>query len=323
MDLIERIKGGITEYSPTQTINDPLLETYDIRLLMKRDDLIHPIVSGNKWRKLRHNLTAALRADHHTLLTFGGAFSNHIVATAFAAKGAGLDSIGVIRGEDDTANPTLIAAREYGMHLVFIGRDEYRNKNEDSFVRALMQQHGRFHLVPEGGANADGVRGCAEILNEVDLDFDLVCCATGTGTTLAGLALGLQRGQRAFGFPAIKGAEGMLMEVRGLMASSGLRTATGREVSPEQISLMCDFHFGGYAKVNVDLLKFIADFKERTGIGLDPVYTGKMMFGIYAMAADGRIARGTTVLTIHTGGMQGWQGMRHRGLLPSSFNMEV
>jgi len=323
MDLIERIKGGITEHSPTQVVVDPVLEQLGIKLLMKRDDLIHPIVSGNKWRKLRYNLTAALRADHHTLLTFGGAFSNHIVATAFAAKGSGLDSIGIIRGEDDAENPTLKAARELGMELVFISREEYRQKDEESFIQALRQRHGRFHLVPEGGANADGVRGCAEILREVDQDFDIVCCACGTGTTLAGIGLGLQRGQKALGFPALKGAEPLVDEVKRLMDVSGLRTATGREVGPDQLSLNCEFHFGGYAKIDRELLRFIEGFKERTGVGLDPVYSGKMMYGICAMAADGRIARGTTVLGIHTGGMQGWLGMRHRGLLPPDFNTPV
>ena len=321
MDLVERIKGGITEYSATQVVADPVLERLGVKLLIKRDDLIHPVVSGNKWRKLRYNLTAALRADHHTLLTFGGAFSNHIVATAYAAKGAGLDSIGVIRGEDDAANPTLRAAREYGMELVFINREEYRQKDEESFIQSLRQRHGRFHLVPEGGANADGVQGCAEILKEVDHDFDIVCCACGTGTTLAGLGLGLQRGQKAWGFPALKGAEPMIHEVRRLMDASGLRTATGREVGQDRLSLNCEFHFGGYAKIDGDLLRFIKGFKERTGVSLDPIYTGKMMYGIYALAADGRIAQGSTVLAIHTGGMQAWLGMRHRGLVPPDFNM--
>jgi 1-aminocyclopropane-1-carboxylate deaminase len=175
--------------SPLQVVNDPELKDSGIRLLIKRDDLIHEHISGNKWRKLKYNLREAAGQNHHTLLTFGGAYSNHVAATAFAAKKAGLSSIGVIRGEEDLTNPTCKFARENGMHLHFVSREDYRRKNDDDFIDELEEKFGRFFLIPEGGANGLGVRGCAEILPEVEEDFEVVCCAAGTGTTLAGLAL--------------------------------------------------------------------------------------------------------------------------------------
>ena len=296
--------------SLVQKVIDPELKGSGIRLLIKRDDQIHEHISGNKWRKLKYNLREAAEQNHHTLLTFGGAYSNHIAATAFAAQKAGLSSIGVIRGEDDHTNPTLAFAREHGVQLHFVSREDYRRKTDEGFINELEQQFGRFFLVPEGGANGLGVRGCAEILTEVEEDFDVVCCAAGTGTTLAGLALTLQENQRLLGFPALKGGEFLEEEVVRLIADSGLRP-------PSIINhqLITDYHFGGYAKMKPELLDFIQGFTERTGIPLDPIYTGKMMFGIYDMIEKGNFVAGNTVLAVHTGGLQGWKGMQHRGLV--------
>ena len=300
--------------SPVQEVNDPELKDSGIRLLIKRDDLIHEHISGNKWRKLKYNLREAAEQNHHTLLTFGGAYSNHIAATAFAAQKSGLSSIGVIRGEDDATNPTLKFARDHRMQLHFVSREDYRRKNDGDFIDGLEEKFGRFFLVREGGANGLGVRGCAEILSEVEEDFDVVCCAAGTGTTLAGLALSLP--VRAYGrtpllgFPALKGGEFLNDEVKRLMEESRLRLP-----STVNFQLITDYHFGGYAKMKPELLDFINGFQERTGIPLDPVYTGKMMFGIYDMIRSGWFKKGTTVLAIHTGGLQGWLGMKHRGLV--------
>lgn len=304
--------------SPVQEVNDPELKDSGIRLLIKRDDLIHEHISGNKWRKLKYNLREAAEQNHHTLLTFGGAYSNHIAATAFAAQKAGLSSIGVIRGEDDATNPTLKFAREHGMQLHFVSRGTYRHLVETQCIASLQEEFGRFFIIPEGGANGLGVRGCAEILPEVEENFDVVCCAAGTGTTLAGLALSLS--VRAYGrtpllgFPALKGGEFLKEEVVRLVQGSNLEHGT------LNLELITDHHFGGYAKMTPELLEFISGFQERTGIPLDPIYTGKMMFGIYDMVRVGAyrdtpLREGTTILAIHTGGLQGWQGMRHRGLV--------
>lgn len=296
--------------SPIQEVNDSYLDEFGIRLLIKRDDLIHEHISGNKWRKLKYNLREALNQNHHSILTFGGAYSNHIAATAFACKKAGLESIGVIRGEDDPTNPTLRFARENGMQLFFVSREDYRRKTEAFFLDELETRFGRFFLVPEGGANGLGVRGCAEILTEVAQDFDLVCCAAGTGTTLAGLALTLKQGQELIGFPALKGGAFLKEEVQTLIDESALRP-----LSDINFRLETSYHFGGYAKLNPELLSFVSDFKERTEIPLDPIYTSKLMFGVYNLIESGKFPKGTTILAIHTGGLQGWHGMEHRGLI--------
>jgi 1-aminocyclopropane-1-carboxylate deaminase len=309
MVYFELMKYGQETGSPVQEVIDSELQDSGVQLLMKRDDLIHEHISGNKWRKLKYNLREAAEQNHHTLLTFGGAYSNHIAATAFAAQKAGLSSIGVIRGEDDLTNPTLQFAREHGMQLYFVSREDYRKKNGDDFIDGLEEKFGRFFLIPEGGANGLGVRGCAEILAEIEEDFDIVCCAAGTGTTLAGLALTLKENQSLLGFPALKGGEFLNGEVIRLVHESNLKHGT------LNIELITDYHFGGYAKLKPELLDFMNGFQDRTGIPLDPIYTGKMMFGVYDMVRKGNISAGTTVLAVHTGGLQGWKGMQHRGLV--------
>lgn len=311
MELIDYIKGHRDSLSPVQEVMDTVLALHGVRLLIKRDDLIHPVISGNKWRKLRHNLREAAMNDHHTVLTFGGAFSNHIAATAHACRNAGLDSIGIIRGDeltDEELNSTLCEAKNKGMELHFVSREAYRRKTEPEFLEELKTQHGRFYAVPEGGANGLGVKGCAELLPEVDEHYDVVCCAAGTGTTLAGLRISLPEGKQLLGFPALKGGEFLLDEVKRLTEESRLRITAPQAA----FSLVTDYHFGGYAKMTPELMRFIEGFQERTGIPLDPIYTGKMMFGIYDLIQKGRFEKGTTLLAIHTGGLQGWEGMRNR-----------
>lgn len=327
MDAIDYAKPYRPAGLPVQEVNDPILKDSGIRLLIKRDDLIHQHISGNKWRKLKYNLSEAVQQNHHTILTFGGAYSNHIAATAFACRKAGLESIGIIRGEDDLTNPTLNFARENDMQLHFVSREDYRKITsvgaygntpltyDDETDRAygntpLQERFGRVFLIPEGGANGLGVRGCAEILSEIEENFDVVCCAAGTGTTLAGLALTLKEHQQLMGFPALKGGGFLKEDVERLMVESGLR-----QPSTVNHKLITDYHFGGYAKVTTELLAFISGFTERTGIPLDPVYTGKMMFGIYDLIQKRFFAEGTTIFAIHTGGLQGWQGMKHRSLV--------
>jgi 1-aminocyclopropane-1-carboxylate deaminase len=311
VELIDYIKGLRDSLSPVQEVMDAVLEQHGIRVLIKRDDLIHPVISGNKWRKLRHNLREAAMNDHHTVLTFGGAFSNHIAATAHACRNAGLDSIGIIRGDElkeEDLNSTLREAKRMGMELHFVSREAYRRKTEPEFLEELKTQHGRFYAVPEGGANGLGVKGCAELLPEVDEHYDVVCCAAGTGTTLAGLRISLPEGKQLLGFPALKGGEFLLDEVARMTEESRLRIT----VPQAAFSLVTDYHFGGYAKMTPELMRFIEGFQERTGIPLDPIYTGKMMFGIYDLIQKGRFEKGTTLLAIHTGGLQGWEGIRHR-----------
>ncbi len=284
---------------PNQEVHLPELEAKQIRLFVKREDTIHPFVSGNKYRKLKYNLQEAKDQAHYSLLTFGGAYSNHIAATAYAGKEAGLKTIGVIRGEElkDTweENPTLRLAREHGMQFQFVSREAYRNKANPDFLDELMKIFGPFYLVPEGGTNALAVKGCEEILTETDTVFDVICCCVGTGGTISGLINSIEPHQTVLGFPALKG--------------NFLKQDILKFVRNENWELISEYHFGGYAKVDEGLIRFINSFKSNTGIPLDPIYTGKMMFGILDLIKKDFFKSGSQILAIHSGGLQGIQGM--------------
>ncbi|GGK09956.1 1-aminocyclopropane-1-carboxylate deaminase [Yeosuana aromativorans] len=283
------------------SINQPVLlpNKYGVELFLKREDNIHPFISGNKYRKLKYNIEEAKRLGFETLLTFGGAFSNHIAAVAFAGKEFGFKTIGIIRGDElqdkIPENPTLSFAEACGMQFKFVSRDEFRRKHSDLFVTELKQEFDDFYLLPEGGTNALAVKGCEEILTEGDKDFDYVCCAVGTGGTISGLINCSQPGQQILGFPALKG--------------SFLKEDISKFVSKQNWIVITDYHFGGYAKVNAELIHFINQFKKDNNIQLDPVYTGKMMFGIFDLLEKGRFSKGSKILAIHTGGLQGITGM--------------
>ena len=284
---------------PTNEIRLPVLDKRGIRLSIRREDQIHPLLSGNKYRKLKYNVVAAREQGCQILLTFGGAYSNHIAATAFAARKHGFKSVGIIRGEELARtwklNPTLSAAADLGMQFAFVSRDEYRLRGEAHYLSELKARYGKVYVLPEGGTNEPGIRGCEEILHSGDEDFDLICCAVGTGGTLAGISRSAATGQRVLGFPALK-ADFLQGEIR-------------RLGSGENWSLAGSYHFGGYGCVTTELVLFINDFREKTGIPLDPVYTGKMMYGLLDMAEKGAFKRGSHLLAIHTGGLQGIAGM--------------
>lgn len=285
----------------------PVLKEKGVQLFVKREDLIHPFVSGNKFRKLTYNIAKAKELQKETLLTFGGAFSNHILATAVAGKMAGLRTIGIIRGEElgkDLAktlasNATLQKASEVGMTFAFVSRESYREKTRPSFLASLKAQYGDFYLVPEGGTNELAIKGCEEILTKEDEQFDYICCCVGTGGTISGLIKSAKKHQQILGFPALKG---------GFLKDEIKRFAPGKE----NWKLISDYSFGGYAKYSESLIHCINEFKEQTGIPLDPVYTGKMMFGVLEMIQQDQIPVGAKVLAIHTGGLQGIEGFNQR-----------
>ncbi len=285
--------------SINQYIQLPFLEEKNILLALKREDLLHPFLSGNKYRKLKYNLIAAKEQGHHTLLTFGGAYSNHIAAVAFAGKEQGMKTIGIIRGEELhnnwQGNPTLEQAHGNGMLFKFVSRQVYREKDNATFITALQQQFGDFYLVPEGGTNALAIKGCEEILDERDTIFDVICTCVGTGGTLAGLINSSNDDQRVLGFSALK-ADFLHKDITEITRKDNWR-------------LMTDYHFGGYAKVSLELIQFINRFKVDTGIPLDPIYTGKMLFGLFDMIKNDNFAKRTKILAIHTGGIQGIKGM--------------
>jgi 1-aminocyclopropane-1-carboxylate deaminase len=281
--------------SPLQELYDERLARVGVRLLLKRDDLINPDVPGNKWRKLKYNLTEAERSGHDTLLTFGGAYSNHIRATAAAGERFGFATIGVIRGEEHLPlNDSLAYAVDHGMRLTYLDRGTYRHKHDPAVITRLRQAFGGFYLVPEGGSNGLGVRGCAEIPAEIPDGFDVICCPCGTGGTLAGIALGLRPGQRAIGFSVLKNGGFLAGEVIRLQ-----REAADGEVSCWDIEL--GYHFGGYAKTTPELTAFIADFNRRHGLLLDRIYVAKMMYGIIDLSSNGFFASGSRVIAVITG----------------------
>jgi 1-aminocyclopropane-1-carboxylate deaminase len=285
--------------TPTEDLRLPILEKAGIRLSIRREDQIHPLLSGNKFRKLKFNIRAAQEQGCQTLLTFGGAYSNHIAATAFAARKHGLDSVGFIRGEELAEtwkqNPTLAGAAEMGMQLVFVSREEYRQREREAYLQKIRARYKHVYILPEGGTNESGIRGCEEILQPGDNDFNVICCAVGTGGTLAGISRSAALHQKVLGFPALKG-DFLEADIRKLG-------------TVDNWSLATSYHFGGYGRVTAELVLFINKFRKETGISLDPVYTGKMMFGLLDMAGRGAFERGTHLLAIHTGGLQGIRGM--------------
>lgn len=275
------------------------IKILDKLVSIKREYLLHPYISGNKFRKLKYNLEEAKRKDKHTLLTFGGAFSNHILAVAAAGKEFGFKTIGVIRGEElmhnYLDNPTLRKSEEFGMEFVFITREEYRNKNEEEFIERLKYNHGDFYILPEGGTNALAVKGCEEILNTEDDEFDYICCPVGTGGTISGLINCSKPCQKVLGFPALKG-DFLTEDIR-------------KFAKTDNWELITEYHFGGYAKVTTELIDFMNEFYVQYKIPLDPIYTGKMVFGIFDLIKKNYFPQNSKILIIHTGGLQGIDGM--------------
>lgn len=275
----------------------------EVHLYLKREDLLHAEISGNKFRKLKYNVQRAISENRDRLLTFGGAFSNHISATAAAGKNFNLKTVGVIRGEELgedlkktlRENPTLAYAASCGMEFNFVPRSDYREKTSEDFIRELRKKYGDFYLVPEGGTNSEAIRGCEEILSEEDKEFEVVCCAVGTGGTISGIINSSADKQKILGFPALKG-DFLLADI------DKFSRKNNRE-------LITKYHFGGYAKIDKALVDFINEFKTVYGVALDPVYTGKMLYGIFELMRSGYFSQNTRILAIHTGGLQGIAGM--------------
>lgn len=293
------------DFNFTSSVNQLVahFEASNISLHIKREDLIDPFVSGNKFRKLKYNISEAQKGNAAKILTFGGAFSNHIAATAAAGHKYGIQTIGIVRGEelaqdlDKTlaTNETLRYAVKHGMQLHFVSREWYKNKEEKNSIEELKARFGDFYLLPEGGTNSLAIKGCEEILTEEDSSFNYICCAIGTGGTIAGIINASNKDQQVLGFPALKG---------GWLASE-IEKYTDRK----NWKLITEYHFGGYAKLNKKLVDFINEFHEKYQISLDPVYTGKMLFGIIDMIENAKFPQNSRILAVHTGGLQGIAGM--------------
>ncbi|PKV52860.1 1-aminocyclopropane-1-carboxylate deaminase [Aquimarina sp. MAR_2010_214] len=292
--------------SKNQSITHSILDNAEIFLDIKREDQIHKDVSGNKFRKLKYNLIEAKRFGYATVLTFGGAYSNHIAATAAAGEIMGLQTIGIIRGEELgkdlektlLENDTLRFAHAKGMRLKFISREQYRGKTSLVFLEELKNEFGSCCIIPEGGTNDLAVKGCEEILTAQDNGYDIICSAVGTGGTISGIINSTAPHQNVIGFPALKG-DFLDKEIK-------------KYTSKTNWKLINEYHFGGYGKINKEGVEFINMFRDQQHIALDPVYTVKMIFGIFDMAQKGVFKKNTRILAIHTGGLQGIAGMNKK-----------
>ena len=267
----------------------------DVAICIKRLDLVHPQISGNKFFKLKYNFLAAQNHGFNKVITFGGAYSNHIAATAFAAHQFGFKSVGIIRGEElqyRALNPTLATAQHFGMQLKFISRERYREKSSPVFLQQLAQDYPDHYIIPEGGTNQLAIQGCTEILSDFDRQhFDIICCAVGTGGTITGLIESSAEHQQLLGFSALKG-DFLHHDVASLTSKRNWKITDA-------------YCCGGYAKTTTELLSFIQHFEHRYDIPLEHIYTGKMLYGIFNLIEQGLIQPQQRLLIIHSGGLQG------------------
>ena len=288
-----------------QSLDHPLLEEKGIELAIKRLDLVHPELSGNKFYKLKYNLEKAVLGGFERVLTFGGAFSNHIYASSAGAKAVNFSAIGIIRGErTDPLNATLSYAESLGMELHFVDRTTYKQKKEPSFIKNLSEKFGPFYLIPEGGTNELAIKGTAEILQLADKNYTHIATSIGTGGTFGGIYTSLLSSQTLLGFSALKG-DFIRKEIEDLLSGFDLSGSGSYEIFSQ-------FHFGGYSKYNQQLIEFIWWFYESFGIILDPIYTGKMLSGIWQLINQDYFPKGSKILAIHSGGLQGNVGFTER-----------
>lgn len=297
--------------SPLQEIEADLFKDKQVCVYIKRDDLIHSVISGNKWRKLKYNIEKFKEGGYEKLLTFGGAYSNHVAATARAGKELRIPTIGVIRGDELSAqsNPTLSQAAADGMDLIFTRREEYDLRDEKYYHEELRRRHGHIWIVPEGGSNYYGVLGCQEILTEIEMDYEYIFTACGTGTTAAGL---LMAGAKVIGISTLKGGEFLTDTV-----SNYLKMMNFSDVQEylDDFSLKTDYHFGGYAKYTQELIDFMIHFEKEYQIQLDQVYTAKMMYALFDMIKNDRFPKGSSIIALHTGGLQGRKSIEDQLIL--------
>ena len=283
----------------TEEISCNLLKEHKVRLYIKRIDQLDNYISGNKYYKLKYNIIEAKKQGATTLLTFGGAYSNHIAATAYAAKKNGFQSIGIIRGEEIyPLNPTLDLARKNGMNLYYLNRKDYKLKANINFLNKLKLKFSNFYLIPEGGTNALAIKGSQEIINEND-NQDFICCPVGTGGTITGIINAKHNNQKVLGFPAIKNFNLLQKDIE-------------KWTKNKKWKLVNHSYSGSYARISKVLVKFINDFYIRYNIPLDGIYNGKMIIGIIDLIERRYFPKGSSILAIHTGGLQGNRGLNER-----------
>lgn len=299
-------------YSPLQSICNTLTKRHKVTLSIKRDDLIHPLISGNKWRKLAHNLAEARHNNTTQLVSFGGAYSNHIHALAAAGQRFGFDTVGIIRGEEDPSNPTIADAKNFGMTIKYVTRKEYKRRHDQDFILQLQQQYPEAMIIPEGGTNLAALKGVSEIIGEIsDVNPDFICTPCGSGGTTAGLITSAASTTQIVSIPVLKGSNYLVNEINKLVRQFN--------ITNNNWDFIEGYDFGGYAKVTPELIEFITRFYDETAIKLEPVYSGKMFFAIFDLIKRGYFAPGSRIVAIHTGGLQGINGLKQRKLVAADW----
>lgn len=310
---LQNLVNSLQLPSPVTEIKTPLLTEKKVSLYIKRDELIHPVIQGNKWRKLKYNIIEAMTLGHDTVLSFGGAYSNHLHALAALSKECGLKSIAIVRGEKpEPLGPTLKDIQDWGMQMEFVNRKQYREKNTASFISSLKQKYGSVYIIPEGGNNLAGVKGCSELLNEIaehNMHFDSICCELGSGTMMSALINANPFTNTAYlGFAVMKN-QNITNEITALIHHySQYNNVTDTNTQSTEWKIISDYHFGGYAKTTNQLNLFIQDFWENHKIQLEPVYSAKMIYGLFDMIKNDAFKPGHNILAIHGGGLQGLRG---------------
>ena len=294
---LKSLEAGLNK-APIEPLNHTTIEASKVNLWIKREDQLHPIISGNKWRKLKYILNHALETGHDHLISMGGSWSNHLHALAWIGKELGLKTTGIIRGEiPEEKSSTLKDIEQWGMQLEFVSRSEFRQLRAYRDHDSPPSKKYNGYWIPEGGATQLALKGVSELLDDINAPFDTIALACGTGATLAGIATALPANKNVLGFAALKGAGFLRKEVNHLLESD-----------QGNWSINLDYHFGGFAKTDQKLFTFMDDFEQETGIELEPIYTGKMMYGLFDLIKQGKFKKDHRIIAIHTGGLQGKRG---------------
>lgn len=289
---MDDLQSSLLLPSPLQRLALPEWAFKQVNVYIKRDDLIHPDIPGNKWRKLKYHLEAFQQSGKKAILSFGGPYSNHLTATAAACYYLNIPSYGIIRGEMDENNPAIRTARKFNMQLMTVSRSDFNKREDAAFQQYLMTRLGiDAYVIASGGEGELGVKGCREILEEIDIPFDVIVTPCGTGTTLSGLASGLQIEQKAIGISALKGEDTLSSKI-------------AQQAPHADVEIMTGYHFGGFGRTTQELLNFIRKAQKDTGIAFDYVYTGKALWALNDLILKGYFPPGTTIIFLHTGGIQ-------------------
>ncbi|GAB4258332.1 MAG: pyridoxal-phosphate dependent enzyme [Vicingaceae bacterium] len=292
-------------------IDEELFYKHSIDFYIKRDDLIHPEISGNKWRKLKYNIQEAISSNAKGLITFGGAYSNHLAATAAAGKLYGFETLAILRGKHiDFNNITLKKAKEYGMEFIPVSFADYKKIKEENLSKDFIRYFPEFILIPEGGSNYLAVKGVAELVSELPENTNYIYTGVGSGGTVAGLIAGAKPDQIIKGVTCFKQGEYLIPIIKKLLTEyqDNFQVA----INCKNWELKTGYHFGGFAKCNSAVIEFMIEFYKKHHILLDWIYTAKVIISVYDAVKNGEIERGTTVVALHTGGLQGNLGLFER-----------